>query len=260
MSSAVPTLALIGGTGLTELDKHSETLAVDTPYGQPAAPIRVIATQPVRLLFLPRHGSPHRYPPHCVNYRANMWALREAGARQVLAVSAVGGIGEAYAPGILAAPDQLIDYSWGRAHTYCDSAEVDLVHVDFTRPYDGRLRKTLLAAAKRENISLIDGGCIGVFQGPRLETAAEIERARRDGCHMAGMTSLPEASLARELGLDYAGIAVVSNYGAGITAEALSEENFAETLREPMQRVRRLVQALTEHLREGRVEKTIGNE
>lgn len=242
------TLALIGGTGLTELDEQLENIDMDTPYGVPSAPIRVIATDPLRLLFLPRHGSPHRFPPHCVNYRANLWALHATGARQVLAVYAVGGIGEKYAPGTLAAPDQLIDYSWGREHTFCDSAQADLVHVDFTRPYDGPLRQTLLAAAQDAAVSLIDGGCIGVFQGPRLESAAEIRRARQDGCHMAGMTALPEAGLARELGLDYAGLAVVSNYGAGIRDAVLSEEDIAATLREPMQRVRRLAQAVARRL------------
>ena len=195
------TLALVGGTGLTELEEEAGTIAFDTPYGDPSAPVRVVETEPVRLLFLPRHGSPHRFPPHRVNYRANMWALREAGASHVLAVSAVGGITANYAPGTLAAPDQLIDYSWGREHTYCDSGDVPLVHVDFTRPYEGPLRRALLQSAARHSIEIADGGCIGVFQGPRLESTAEIEMARRGGCDMAGMTSLPEAGLARELGL-----------------------------------------------------------
>jgi 5'-methylthioinosine phosphorylase len=248
--SAPATLALIGGTGLTELQEHSESLALETPYGPPSDPIRVIASEPLRLLFLPRHGSPHRFPPHCVNYRANLWALREAGATAVLAVYAVGGLREPYAPAVLAAPDQLIDYSWGREHSYCDSEHVPLVHVDFTNPYEGRLRQALLAAARAASVDLVDGGCIGVFQGPRLESAAEIERARRDGCDMAGMTALPEAGLARELGLDYAGIGVVSNWGAGVTEERLSEEDIAATLREPMGRVRRLVAALTSILAE----------
>jgi 5'-methylthioinosine phosphorylase len=248
--SAPATLALIGGTGLTELQETSESLALETPYGPPSDPIRVIASEPLRLLFLPRHGSPHRFPPHCVNYRANLWALREAGATAVLAVYAVGGLREPYAPAVLAAPDQLIDYSWGREHSYCDSEHVPLVHVDFTSPYEGRLRQALLTAARAASVDLVDGGCIGVFQGPRLESAAEIERARRDGCDMAGMTALPEAGLARELGLDYAGIGVVSNWAAGVTADRLSEEDIAATLREPMGRVRRLVAALTSILAE----------
>lgn len=241
-------LALVGGTGLTELDDSAQTIDLDTPYGAPSAPVRVVETKPVRLLFLPRHGNPHRFPPHCVNYRANMWALREAGASHVLAVSAVGGITGNYAPGTLAAPDQLIDYSSGREHTYHDSGDVPLVHVDFTRPYEGPLRRTLLSSAANRAIGIVDGGCIGVFQGPRLESAAEIERARRDGCDMAGMTSLPEAGLARELGLDYAGIAVVSNWGAGVSDELISEADIADMLIEPMTRVRALVRALLETL------------
>lgn len=241
-------LALVGGTGLTELDDHAEALEIDTPYGPPSAPIRIISNDPIRLLFLPRHGSPHRFPPHCVNYRANMWALKQAGASQVLAVSAVGGITEAYSPGVLAAPDQLIDYSWGRQHTYSDSENAPLVHVDFSYPYKGPLRAALLSSAEGIGQPVVDGGCIGVFQGPRLESAAEVKKARRDGCDMAGMTSLPEAGLARELGLDYAGLAVVSNWGAGVVDHLISEDDIAETLREPMARVRAIVQALVQTL------------
>lgn len=242
--NASVTLALVGGTGLTELDENVQSIPVDTPYGAPSAPIREVHSGPVRLLFLPRHGNPHRFPPHCVNYRANMWALREVGADHVLAVSAVGGVCEPYGPATLAVPDQLIDYTWGRNHTYCDSEHIELEHVDFTRPYEGPLRQALLKAARDASIDVVDGGCIGVFQGPRLESSAEVEKARRDGCHMAGMTSLPEAALARELGLDYAGLAVVSNWGAGVTGAPLSEDDIAATLREPMQRVRALLSAL----------------
>lgn len=248
--AAVPTLAMIGGTGLTALDEATETLDIETPYGKPSAPVRVVRTSPVRLLFLPRHGDPHRFPPHCVNYRANLWALREAGADHVLAVSAVGGIHEPFAPASLALPDQLIDYTWGRQHSFCDSGEVPLVHVDFTRPYDGPLRRMLQSAVARTGLDVADSGCIGVFQGPRLESAAEIRRAGRDGCDMAGMTSLPEAGLARELGLDYAGIAVVSNWGAGVQDGLISEDDIAETLAEPMTRVRRLIHAVIEEMAE----------
>ena len=244
MSDSQLTLALVGGTGLNQFTGSFEALEIDTPYGPASAPVQVVAKDPLRILFLPRHGSPHRFPPHKVNYRANMWALKQAGADHVLAVYAVGGVGEPYVPGELAAPDQLIDYTWGREHSYCDSENVPLQHVDFTWPYAGPLRDLLLETAKKEQIRLLDRGCIGVFQGPRLESAAEIRRAARDGCDMAGMTALPEAALARELGLDYAGLAVVSNYGAGILNEPLSEEHIAETLHEPMQRVRQLVQAL----------------
>ena len=245
------TLAMVGGTGLGELGDSIETLDIETPYGSPSAGIRVVRRDPLRLLFLPRHGNPHCFPPHCVNYRANMWALREAGADGVLAVSAVGGITESYTPGTLAIPDQLIDYTWGREHTYCDSGDVPLVHVDFSHPYEGPLRHAVLDAAYRASLEVVNGGCIGVFQGPRLESAAEVRRAGIDGCDMAGMTSLPEAGLARELGLDYAGIAVVSNWGAGVADDLISEEDIAATLAEPMTRVRRLVNELLPLLASG---------
>jgi len=248
--NASVTLALVGGTGLTELDENVKSISADTPYGVPSASIREVQSGPVRLLFLPRHGNPHRFPPHCVNYQANMWALKEVGADHVLAVSAVGGVCGPYGPATLAVPDQLIDYTWGRNHTFCDSEHVELEHVDFTRPYEGPLRRTLLKAARDASIEVVDGGCIGVFQGPRLESSAEVEKARRDGCHMAGMTSLPEAGLARELGLDYAGLAVVSNWGAGVTGEPLSEDDIAETLREPMMSVRALVRALLKRIQD----------
>lgn len=244
------TLGLVGGTGLTELDEELETLSIETPYGPPSAPLRVVETEPLRLLFLPRHGSPHRFPPHCVNYRANLWALKSAGADRVLAVSAVGGITGDYAPGTLAIPDQLVDYTWGRAHSFSDSEDVPLVHVDFSYPYEGPLRRSLLKAADTAGLDVVDGGCIGVFQGPRLESAAEVRKARRDGCDMAGMTSLPEAGLARELGLDYAGVAVVSNWGAGVSGELISEDDIADTLQEPISRVRGLLRALIFELTE----------
>ena len=163
--SAVPTLGLIGGTGLNELSDSTEFLPIETPYGSPAAEIQVIPTSSARVLFLPRHGSPHCLPPHAVNYRANLFALRQAGARQVIAVSAVGGLCEPYAPATLAAPDQLIDYTWGREHTLHDSDNVPLVHVDFTHPYEGPLRRALIKTARDASIDLVDGGCIGVFQG-----------------------------------------------------------------------------------------------
>ena len=202
MSDARPVLGLVGGTGLNQFSGDVRELEIDTPYGAPSAAVQVIDHDAMQILFMPRHGSPHRIPPHRVNYRANIWALREAGAARIMGVYAVGGIGPAYGPGVLAAADQLIDYTWGREHTYSDSEDVELVHVDFSYPYAGPLREALLKASKSSSVNVIDGGCIGVFQGPRLESAAEVEKARRDGCDMAGMTALPEAALARELGID----------------------------------------------------------
>ena len=248
MSDDPKTLGLVGGTGLNQFSGDVRYLDIETPYGQPSAPLQLIQTESIKLLFIPRHGSPHRFPPYCVNYRANMWALREAGADHVLAVSAVGGISPAYGPGKLAAADQLIDYSWGREHSYSDSEHVPLVHVDFSHPYEGPLRRALILSAAQCGLELVNGGCIGVFQGPRLESSAEVEKARRDGCDMAGMTSLPEAGLARELGLDYAGLAVVSNWGAGVGDDLISEDDIAQTLQEPMTRVRALLVALVKTL------------
>lgn len=242
------TLALIGGTGLNELGSVLDTIEVETPYGEPSAPLRLIRDGAVRMLFLPRHGSPHRIPPHRVNYRANLWALKQAGADHVLAISAVGGIGQHCTPGSLHALDQIIDYSWGRRHSYSDTAEDELQHVDFSYPYQGPLRQCLLQAARDSGVELNDGGCVGVFQGPRLESAAEIARARRDGCTVAGMTSMPEAGLARELALDYAGIGVVSNWGAGVVRGTISEKDIAETLKKPMERVRALIERAVEIL------------
>lgn len=235
------TLALIGGTGLNQLGSSVQEIEVKTPFGAPSAPIHVIREGSVRLVFLARHGTPHRYPPHAVKYRANIWALREVGADHVLAVSAVGGIGPHCSPGSLHALDQVIDYSWGRDQSFSLTETDDLQHVDFSYPYEGRLRELLLQAADNTSIPLSDGGCVGVFQGPRLESAAEIERARRDGCTVAGMTSMPEAALARELELDYAGIGVVSNWAAGVRPERISEDDIAETLRAPMGLVRNLI-------------------
>lgn len=238
------TLALIGGTGLNQLGKLITTLDVETPYGKPSAPLQVLRDDGIRIIFLPRHGTPHRIPPHCVNYRANVWALKEAGADHVLAISAVGGVGEHCSPGSLHALDQVIDYTWGRDHTFSDSADVELVHHDFSYPYEGPLRRMLLQAATATGIEISDGGCVGVFQGPRLESAAEIRRARQDGCTVAGMTSMPEAALARECGLDYAGIGVVSNWGAGVVGGTISEDDIAETLKDPMERVRTLIEGV----------------
>jgi purine nucleoside phosphorylase len=175
---------IIGGTGLVTLEglQLERRQTVGTPWGEPSAPLLHgrFAGRPV--VFLPRHGSTHTIAPHEVNYRANIWALREAGVRRVIAVNAVGGIGACFAPGTLAIPDQLIDYSWGRAHTFSGGTGEPLQHIDFTEPYSFGLRALLLAAAARAGIDAHDGGVYGVTQGPRLETAAEIDRMARDGC------------------------------------------------------------------------------
>lgn len=224
-------LAVIGGTGLYRLASLSGVQAVegDTPYGAPSGPVRVGTLAGRRVAFLARHGEGHSLPPHRVNYRANLWRLKDLGARRVLAVNTVGGITDAYGPQVLGLPDQLIDYTWGRASSFWDGEGGEVLHVDFGEPYTPALRADVLAAAKKAGVVLVDGGCYGATQGPRLETRAEIARMRRDGCDLVGMTGMPEAGLARELGLDYACLAIVANWAAGCgdAAEITLEEVLA---------------------------------
>ncbi|HEY0332583.1 MAG TPA: S-methyl-5'-thioinosine phosphorylase [Stenotrophomonas sp.] len=210
-------LAVIGGTGVYKLAQLDDvrTLDVDTRFGSPSGPVRVGTLLGQRVAFLARHGEGHSLPPHKINYRANLAALQQIGATRVLALNTVGGITEAYGPRVLACPDQLIDYTWGRISTICEEPGTEVVHVDFGHPYTPLLRSKVLAAARVTGVKLVDGGCYGATQGPRLETAAEIARLRRDGCDLVGMTGMPEAGLARELGLDYACLAIVANWAAG---------------------------------------------
>ncbi|GAB2657403.1 S-methyl-5'-thioinosine phosphorylase [Arenimonas aestuarii] len=210
-------LAVIGGTGLYRLAALADVQAVegDTPYGAPSGPVRVGRLAGRRVAFLARHGEGHSLPPHRVNYRANLWRLKDLGARRVLALNTVGGITDAYGPQVLGLPDQLIDYTWGRTSSFWDGEGGEVLHVDFGEPYSPSLRADVLAAANKAGVALVDGGCYGATQGPRLETRAEIARLRRDGCDLVGMTGMPEAGLARELGLDYACLAIVANWAAG---------------------------------------------
>ncbi len=210
-------LAVIGGTGLynfpglQNVQKHS----VDTPYGAASDAITLGELNGKRVAFLARHAAGHSIPPHRINYRANLWALHRLGAKRVLGINAVGGIRDDMGPRVLVVPDQIIDYTHGRLSSFCDVDGAKVEHVDFTEPYSARLRADLLAAATRGGIRIVDGGCYGATQGPRLETRTEITRMRRDGCDLVGMTGMPEAALARELGIDYACLALIANWAAG---------------------------------------------
>jgi 5'-methylthioinosine phosphorylase len=210
-------LGIIGGSGFSALPDteivHRQWR--DTPYGAPSADLLTLRHTGREFLFLPRHGEGHGIPPHAINYRANIQALRDAGATDIVALAAVGGIADDCGPLRLCIPDQLIDYTWGRLGTYYDGADGDVVHIDFTAPFAPALRARLLAAGQRLKLDLRDGGTYGVTQGPRLETAAEIRRMARDGCDLVGMTAMPEAALARERGLHYALLAFVVNWAAG---------------------------------------------
>ena len=223
-------LAVIGGTGVYRLAdlQDVETRVLDTRFGAPSGPVRIGTLEGRRVAFLARHGEGHSVPPHQVNYRANLQVLKDIGATRVLALNTVGGITDAYGPRVLACPDQIIDYTWGRESTYWDG-EGEALHVDFGQPYSPALRTRVLAAAQAAGVAVVDGGCYGATQGPRLETNAEIARLRRDGCDLVGMTGMPEAGLARELGLDYACLAIVANWAAGC-GDATEEITMAEVL------------------------------
>jgi 5'-deoxy-5'-methylthioadenosine phosphorylase len=213
----VQLLGIIGGSGLTRLNalEIDRQAMVTTPYGDPSALLTFGRFDGAPVVFLPRHGAPHTIPPHRVNYRANLWAMKDAGVDRVVGMAAVGGITAAMGPGVLAVPDQVIDYTWGRAHTLFEADLSSVTHIDFTDPYCDDLRQALLQAAERTGVEVHDGGTYAATQGPRLESTAEILRLERDGCDLVGMTGMPEASLARELGLCYASLALSVNWAAG---------------------------------------------
>jgi len=241
-------LAIIGGSGLARLGglKNARRKATRTPYGAASAALTFGRIGAREVVFLARHGDGHTIAPHEVNYRANLWALKKAGAREVLSVATVGGIAAALGPGTLVVPHQIIDYTWGRPSTYFEGKGKPVQHVDFTEPYSRGLREKILAAARACGETVKDKGVYAATQGPRLETAAEIERLGRDGADLVGMTAMPEAGLARELSLEYAAIAVVANYaaGRGERRRAIPLEKIPAVLDEAMGRVRRIIEEL----------------
>jgi len=243
-------LAIIGGTGLTTLKNLEITRreVMRTPYGEPSGPLLHGELCHQDVIFIPRHGRGHTIPPHMVNYRANIWALREAGVLSVIAVAAVGGIREDMIPGRLAIPDQIIDYTWSRRHTYFESELSEVTHIDFTEPYCEKIRNLLITAARELDLQVIESGVYGATQGPRLETAAEIDRLEKDGCSMVGMTGMPEAALTRELGMDYAHCAVIANRAAGRGTGPISMGDIEENLTSGMERVRSLLETAIPHL------------
>ncbi len=243
--SSQPEFAVIGGTGLNQLAEFEllEERRIETPYGAPSAALKIGRFNGRGLVFLARHGDGHHIPPHAINYRANIHALREAGVRQVLAVAAVGGIRRDMRPGVIAFPDQLIDYTWGRAHSFHDGSGSGVEHIEFGQPYSEMLRHECIRVAAQAGLEAVEEGVYGATQGPRLETEAEIRRMQRDGVDLVGMTGMPETALAREAGLEYACCAVVVNWAAGL-ADGGIHDQIEESLAEGMGRVHRLLQAL----------------
>jgi 5'-methylthioadenosine phosphorylase len=243
-------LAIIGGSGLSKLGNMEVTRrkVVRTPYGEPSGALTFGRIGKCDVVFLARHGYGHTIAPHQVNYRANVWALKESGAAEVVSVASVGSIRKDLWPGVLVLPHQIIDYTWGRASTYFEGVGVAVNHIDFTEPYSSHVRARLLSAAASCGERIMEQAVYAATQGPRLETAAEITRLERDGADIVGMTGMPEAALAREIGLEYAALAVVANFaaGRGESEHAIPLDRISAVLEESMGRVRRIIEALCE--------------
>jgi 5'-methylthioadenosine phosphorylase len=240
-------LAVIGGSGLTQLGNLEVTRreVVRTPFGEPSGALTFGRLGGRDAVFLARHGYGHTIPPHRVNYRANLWALvKAAGADSIVSVASVGGIRSDLSPGTLVVPDQIIDYTWGRNGTFHEGNGEQVIHTDFTEPYDRDLRRQLLVAAQGAGEAIVDGGIYAATQGPRLETAAEVNRLERDGADLIGMTGMPEASLARELDVPYAAVCVVANWAAGRrnSEHAVDFAGIEDVLRLSLGRVRRVLE------------------
>jgi len=216
--------AIIGGSGIYAFpDAMLTEEIVTTSYG--SVQCFVGAMHGHNFVFLPRHGSQHKTPPHRVNYRANVLALKTLGVTNILATHAVGGIAEDSGPGAFVVPDQVIDYSWGREHTFFDDLNsVEADHIDFTHPFSPELRELLIATLKSKKLACVEKGTYACTQGPRLETAAEVKRLKSDGCTIVGMTAMPEAALARELNLNYASLSFVVNWAAGLQGSVSMDE------------------------------------
>lgn len=239
-------IAIIGGTGLTSLNSLEITRRemVRTPYGEPSGPLTHGVLCGHDVLFLARHGYGHTIAPHKVNYRANLWALKESGVKHIIAIAAVGSIRKDFLPGSLVLPDQIIDYTWSRHNTFFENGTNGVTHIDFTWPYCTELREMLREAAATAHITLPDTATYAAMQGPRLETAAEIDRLERDGCDLVGMTGMPEAALARELDICYATCAVVANMAAGRGTGQISLVDIEDNLIVGMEKVGQLLESV----------------
>ncbi len=248
--------AIIGGSGLYSLMGDSSVgdykiihrEIIQTPYGEPSGPVIHGEVYGKPLIFIARHGYTHRIPPHKINYRANIWMLKKLGIEQVIAVNAVGGINDNFPPEKIAIPDQIIDYSYGREFTFFEQDLAEVVHIDFSYPYEETIRQALIKAAKASGIEINTSGTYGCTQGPRLETAAEIKRLAQDGCDMVGMTAMPEASLAREQSMAYASIAVSANWAAGIQQQPLDMDTILKHLNQGMVDVNTLILSYMKNL------------
>ncbi len=237
-------IAIIGGTGLASLEgvEITETKEVDTPYGSPSSALSFGHFGGQEIIFLPRHGNPHVIPPHKVNYRANIHALKENGVKKIISVNAVGGITPEMHPGRIVVPEQIIDYTYDRNQTFYEDNLNEVTHIDFTNPYSTVLRKKLTETSVISSLNVFIGGVYAATQGPRLETAAEIRKIEKDGCDIVGMTGMPEATLARELGIHYLCLALVVNWAAGKTDEEITMDMIESNLEDGIGRIKTILE------------------
>lgn len=235
-------IGIISGTGLAQLDNLNVTGNewLETPWGDTSSALCFGKIDDAELVFLSRHGDPHQIPPHLINYRANLSALKQVGVTQVIAVNSVGGIHAQLGPAKIAIPDQIIDYTYGREQTIFDG-DSSLEHIDFTHPYNESLRQALISAAQQSDIDSLNHGVYGVTQGPRLETAAEIKKYQKEGCDMIGMTGMPEAALAREFGLDYVCLALSVNWCAGLSDSVITMTDIHQAIAQGTEKVQAII-------------------
>jgi 5'-methylthioadenosine phosphorylase len=236
-------IGVIGGSGFYSLLEQAETLRVDTPYGEPSGEVTVGSLAGRRVAFLPRHGVDHRFPPHRVPYRANLWALRSLGVRQVVTGSAVGSLLAELGPGALVLPDQILDRTWGRPHTYSDG-ERGVAHLSFSDPYCPVGRASAQRAAQAAGLPLTGSGTLAVINGPRFSTRAESLDYRRSGATIIGMTAMPEAALARELALCFTSLCLVTDHDAGVeVGHGVTHAEVLETFAANLPKLRELLVA-----------------
>lgn len=239
----MPEFGIISGSGLYDVPglEITDSVKVSTPYGEPSDVYRVGSISGKEIAFLPRHGAMHHIPPHRINYRANMWGFRELGIKKIITIGAAGGITTNMKPGSITFPDQIIDFTRGRASTFYDENEV--VHIDFTNPFCPDLREHIMGAARKAGIDVITAGTYVCTNGPRLETSAEIKAYLQLGADMVGMTSMPEAALARELEICLTGLYVITNHAAGIKTDKLTVREVVETMGVSTEKIKSIIKA-----------------
>ena len=259
VTTAQADFGVIGGSGLYSLLEDARTVPVSTPYGEPSDPLTIGVMGDRRVAFVPRHGADHRFPPHRVPYRANLWALASVGVRQVVASSAVGSLTRSLGPGRMVLPDQILDRTWGRSHTYSDS-DTGVAHLSFADPYCPAGRAAAVRAAPQAGVEVTDGGTLMVINGPRFSTRAESQEYQRTGATIIGMTAMPEVALARELALCFTSICLVTDLDAGVVAgEGVTHEEVMRTFAANLPRMRALLVATLAELPERQSECACGS-